>query len=217
MKSSICLVIIFTSFLCLENYQPSHALFTSRDNITHTLVSLIDQEQRRIRIASATLTSKPIQEALLRAKTRGVDIEIIVDKEWVDNNPSATKSINALEHAGIPVFKFNGTSHRAFPAIMHHKFSCFYHTSQYNCTVVCTGSFNYTQQANINCENIIINYEPHIFEQYLKEFESLKQRILTQTKQMPIGKIKLQHPSVKEIKHTNRLLRQKLKKEYLFN
>jgi len=215
MKSLIYSVIVLVSVFCLKSYPPSQALFTSSDNITHTLVSFIDQERKTIRIACATITSKPIQEALLHAKARGVDIEIIVDKEWVDNNPSASKCIAALERAGIPVFKFSSTHHRAFPAIMHHKFSCFYHTSQYNCALVCTGSFNYTHQANINCENILINYEPHIATQYLTEFEKLKQRITEQTKHTPAPKIKREHPSLKEIKNTNRLMRQRLKKEYL--
>lgn len=210
MKAFIVSLILCINALAWGDWRPSQALFTSRDNITEKLIELINQEQQCIRIATATLTSTPIQDALLRAKLRGIDIEIIVDKEWVDNNPTASRCIAQLEQQQIPVFKYKDNQ-RAFPAIMHNKFSCFYRTTTHRCCAVSTGSFNYTNQANINCENIIINYEPSIFDDYLIEFERIKKRILSQndsvTKRTKVKKL----PAFTQMRRTHHAMRHQFK------
>ncbi len=86
------------------------------------------------------LTSKPIAKALVEAHQKGVQVEIILDKENFDKNSSMAKF---LARAEIPLF-LDG-KHTA-----HNKIIIL------DGETVITGSFNFTKAADEkNAENIM--------------------------------------------------------------
>lgn len=106
------------------------------------VVAVIGEARQSIRVAAYSFTSKPITEALIRAKRRGVDVRAVLDKtRQAERNSAATR----LLADGIAV------RIHARHAIMHHKFLIVDNDA------IETGSFNYTASAaRKNAENVVI-------------------------------------------------------------
>jgi phosphatidylserine/phosphatidylglycerophosphate/cardiolipin synthase-like enzyme len=106
------------------------------------LVSAIDQTQSKLRVQAYSFTSAPIAAAIKRAKDRGVDVKVILDKSQVSQRYS---SATYLRNAGVDVVIDTK------PAIAHNKVMIF------DDQAVFTGSFNFTKSAQErNAENGII-------------------------------------------------------------
>jgi len=102
-------------------------------------------------------TSRPIAQALLRAKTNGVNIEILCDKSQLKEQYSV---IPMLKKNGIAVYvdKVQGLSHNKI-LIIDEK-------------IVFTGSYNFTKAANTrNAENLLFIKSPALAQRYLKEWQ----------------------------------------------
>ena len=103
--------------------------FSPGGNCARLLVSWFDKAQVSI-------------HALIRAKNRGVDVKIVMDKSNIDAPGSA---FNALRSAGINV---RIDSNRA---LMHDKFAII------DGHIIITGSYNWTNTANEeNNENLVV-------------------------------------------------------------
>jgi phosphatidylserine/phosphatidylglycerophosphate/cardiolipin synthase-like enzyme len=103
------------------------------------LVDEINNTRRTLLIQAYSFTSAPIAAAVKRAKDRGVDVRVILDKSQVSQRYS---SATFLRNAGIPVVIDTK------PAIAHNKIMVFDNAS------VFTGSFNFTRSAEErNAEN----------------------------------------------------------------
>ncbi|WP_228980547.1 phospholipase D family nuclease [Paraburkholderia gardini] len=103
------------------------------------LVDEINNTRRTLLIQAYSFTSAPIAAAVKRAKDRGVDVRVILDKSQVSQRYS---SATFLRNAGIPVVIDTK------PAIAHNKVMVFDNAS------VFTGSFNFTKSAQErNAEN----------------------------------------------------------------
>lgn len=136
--------------------------FSPKGNIESKIVKHINREQRQLSAALYWFTSGPIAQALIAAKNRGVEVEIIVDQDTVTGIAGKAQE---LVQEGIPVFVYNGGN----SSIMHHKFWIF------SDGTLITGSFNPTQRANkANHENIIILEDADVASQYQQEFDRLK-------------------------------------------
>jgi len=103
------------------------------------LVSAIDQTRSQLRVQAYSFTSAPIASAIKRAKERGVDVKVILDKSQVSQKYSGA---TYLRNAGIDVVIDTK------PAIAHNKVMIF------DGEAVFTGSFNFTKAAQQrNAEN----------------------------------------------------------------
>lgn len=104
------------------------------------VVSQINKAKSIIRVQAYTFTSLPVYTALGEAKKRGVDVQVIVDREYA---AQSWKAVSFLMAAGIPVFA--DSKH----PIAHNK------SMVIDNRVTITGSYNFTMQAENNAENIL--------------------------------------------------------------
>ena len=156
----------------ITHYQ---VLFSPDDSVASELISLIEKEDKSIKIAIYSLTHRGISKALMEAHARGVDVEIIVDPSSVKTNSPARK----MGEINLPVFVWNPRvaskdskgekKVKRRKALMHDKF-CILGDNK-----VWTGSFNFTFQAASNRENVLILESAEVASRYLKEFERLKE------------------------------------------
>jgi phosphatidylserine/phosphatidylglycerophosphate/cardiolipin synthase-like enzyme len=122
------------------------------------LVSAIDRTQSKLRVQAYSFTSAPIAAAIKRAKDRGVDVKVILDKSQVSQRYSGA---TYLRNAGVDVVIDTK------PAIAHNKVMIF------DDQAVFTGSFNFTKSAQErNAENgIIIRGDTALTKTYLANWE----------------------------------------------
>ena len=130
--------------------------FSPNKNALKLIIDTINKAQNNICMASYSFTSKPIANALLNAKLRGVKIKIVADYK---SNKNSTTIIHYLAQNGIEA-RLN-----QHYAIMHNKFMIIDNNT------VETGSFNYSVAASSrNAENIIvIHNNQDIASQYLNQ------------------------------------------------
>ena len=154
--------------------KPPEALFSCQDNVQQALIEAIKDETKQIKIAIFNFTSKEIAQALLKAKRRGIDIQIITDESSAKEKYS---KIPLLFNRGMPIHIFQGKSGK-----MHNKFAIF-------SDKLWTGSFNFTKSAQkINQENVVIIYETNIRKKYESQFQKLRNKS-GRLKQLPIIEI----------------------------
>jgi phosphatidylserine/phosphatidylglycerophosphate/cardiolipin synthase-like enzyme len=123
------------------------------------VLNAINSAQKSTHVAAYSFTSKPIAEALLAAKKRGIDVEVIADQKSNSGKYSAT---TYLANNNVPV-KLDGN----YP-IFHHKFMVIDGVS------LETGSFNYSAAATKNAENVLVLWNvPAIAVAYEKEWQQL--------------------------------------------
>ncbi len=124
------------------------------------VLKTINSAKSSICMATYSFTSKPIAQALINAKNRGVKIKIVSDQKGNSGKYTAT---TFLANQGLDV-RLNGNY-----AIMHNKFIVVDNQT------LETGSFNYTDAAvKKNAENVIVmwNY-PDVASRYANECNRL--------------------------------------------
>ena len=150
------------------------ALFSPDDNLQKMLVQLIDYEKEYILIAVFSFTDSVIANALINAKKRGVQVEIVTDISCVRDR---FNKIDFLKENGIKVYIYNPRNMTVLNNIMHHKFVIFGKNIDGK-PLLWTGSFNFTKSAQMNNqENVLIVDERHLIERYQKQFAILKERV----------------------------------------
>ena len=124
------------------------------------VLTTVGQSTRQLDVAAYIFTSKPVAEAILAAKQRGVRIRVMVDDKANREKYSAAMF---LANQGVEV-RTNGNY-----AIQHNKFMVA------DGDAVETGSFNYTASADSrNAENVmVLQGIPAISSQYELEFSRL--------------------------------------------
>ncbi len=135
--------------------------FTPGSNCTGLIVKEIDQAAQSIFVQAYSFTSKPIAKAITQAQSRGVEVNVILDKSQSKHNKySAAKY---FIHQSIPVWIDDE------PAIAHNKVMIID-----NNTVI-TGSFNFTRAAQEdNAENVLIIHDTALAKRYTTNFLSRK-------------------------------------------
>lgn len=123
------------------------------------VISAIDATQHKLRIQAYSFTSPPIAAAVKRAKERGVDVKVILDKSQA--SPRYTVA-TYLRNAGIDVVIDTK------PAIAHNKVMIF------DDSAVFTGSFNFTKSAQErNAENgMLIKGDANIVGSYSENWSA---------------------------------------------
>ena len=124
---------------------------------TEAVVRAIKQARREILVLAYSFTSKPIAQALIDAKARGVHVEVLLDRS---NEQEAFTELGHLMHEHL-------TPHiDAQHAIAHNKVMII------DRRTLITGSFNFTHQAEAeNAENLlIVRGHPEVLASYCQDF-----------------------------------------------
>ena len=152
------------------------AFFTPQDDLTALCIAMIDAEKKSIHGAVYMFTDKKVAQALINAKKRGVQVEMILDQISMT---SCGKG-KLLQENGVPVFVHRTEFFNAYTmALMHHKFFVF-GCNKDNQSFLWTGSWNCTMRATAhNEENVIVLDDQQIVAQYLANFFRLKDRLLS--------------------------------------
>ncbi len=131
--------------------------FCPKDSCSTHVIDAIDNAKSSIHIAMYDFTLKSIANALIQAKGRGVDVEVVIESDDVKGSEYYT-----LQNAGISI-KLDGN-----PALMHNKYMII------DGVTVETGSFNWTFSANTaNNENLIILQSTTLASLYETDFQKI--------------------------------------------
>lgn len=142
---------------CTSNFKIT-VCFSPEDKIESRIVNLINEANSSINLAMFSFTSKAISKALIDAKKRKINVKVILDKSWSEQNSRYSQYSN-LKNNHIDV-KLDGSSFK-----LHNKFLVI------DSKIVATGSFNYTKKANTsNRENELFIYRRDISSKYNQEF-----------------------------------------------
>jgi phosphatidylserine/phosphatidylglycerophosphate/cardiolipin synthase-like enzyme len=149
----------------------TEVLFSPDDRPTERLICMINEAKYKIYAAVYMLTDKNIANALIKAKERKVDVQVVIDTISYESSYGKGKT---LEASGMTLYVFEppkpASPTRAFFSgpIMHHKFALFDNK-------LWNGSFNWTDKANRhNQENVIITDDPTAYSRFAACFERLK-------------------------------------------
>lgn len=132
--------------------------FTPGGDCTQNVVDSINNAVNAIWVQAYTFTSHPIQKALVDAKQRGVNVQVILDKDALQYNQNL---LNYFKENNIPVW----IDYQ--PTIAHNKVMIIDQTR------VITGSFNFTYAAqNKNAENLLIIDDEGLAKKYLQNWQN---------------------------------------------
>lgn len=140
--------------------------FTPPSNCAHLIKKVIDQAQNSIYMQAYGLTHRDIIDALIWAKQRGVEVNILLDRSNLTQKHS---KIEELERAGINVSidKVAGIAHNKVVIVDNQ--------------ITITGSFNFTASAaKRNAENVVIIRNADIAHRYLQNW--LARKAINQSK-----------------------------------
>ena len=83
--------VVMTEPFCDVCTAEDKTVLSARSRVTQKLISLIDGAERSIDIANYTFSVRTIEEALLRAKGRGVTVRLAMDKGQEMGDTAATR------------------------------------------------------------------------------------------------------------------------------
>jgi phosphatidylserine/phosphatidylglycerophosphate/cardiolipin synthase-like enzyme len=133
-----------------------HVYFSPKGGCTEAVVDALNHSKSNVLMQAYSFTSKPIAEALVKAKKRGVKVEAILDKSQLTEKYTAA---TFLLHADIPTYI------DAQHAIAHSKVMVI------DSHVVITGSFNFTKAAEENnAENLLVIDDGELAAKYTKNW-----------------------------------------------
>ena len=152
---------LFQQIATLSNGAPTTVTVPAAQQL---VVKVIDSAKSEIRMLTYSFTSKPVAQALLRAKKRGVDVKVVVDhKNNLDDDRTGKSraALDALVNAGVDVRSISAY------AIHHDK------VVVADRKTVQTGSMNYSSSGESrNSENVIVLWDASQAAQaYLKHFD----------------------------------------------
>ena len=135
--------------------------FTGDDHADAMIIAAIDTAQRQVLVQAYSFTHRRIAEALIRARSRGVEVGVIADHEQTRVNPA---TLRELARAGVPLLL------DAQHAAAHNK-AVIIDAGSADCAVV-TGSFNFTYAAqHRNAENaLVLRGNPPLCDAYLNNW-----------------------------------------------
>lgn len=158
--------------LSLVLYAPIHTVcaatvetgFSPEGTALQLVLKTIGTAQQEIRLMGYSFTSPEVVRALVRAKRRGVDVAVVLDRKanTGKNNHASKAAMNLLLGAGIPVRTVSAYK------ILHDKVIV---ADGRNTQV---GSFNYTRAADrSNSENVLVVWDaPAVAQRYLDHWTS---------------------------------------------
>ncbi|MBI4656754.1 MAG: phosphatidylserine/phosphatidylglycerophosphate/cardiolipin synthase family protein [Elusimicrobia bacterium] len=137
-------------------------VFSPRGGTESAIIKAIDAAASEVDIAMFTFTSRPIMNALKRARTRGVRVKMVVyvKSEFPFKKEAAAAGMEVRYKAG-----------RNANGLMHNKFAVI------DGRLLINGSFNWSATAeNGNAENTIFTLKPEYTAPYKAQFDQLYSR-----------------------------------------
>ncbi len=133
------------------------AYYSPKGGCTEAVVAELKHARREILVQAYSFTSKPIGQALIDAKARGVHVEIVLDRS---NEQEAYTELGHLLNQGM--HPYIDAQH----AIAHNKVMII------DRRTLLTGSFNFTHQAESeNAENLlVVKGHPALLNAYRENF-----------------------------------------------
>ena len=147
--------------------------FSPRGGCEEAILAQLDGARKYIHVAMYAFTSRYLAQALVRAKERGVEVKVVLDRSFQEESKYSKGEY--LKRKGVPVKLVAPVEMRGIKMIkglMHHKFAVI------DGEVVVTGSYNWTARAErVNYENLLIFVDsPGLARAYEEEFERLWRR-----------------------------------------
>lgn len=140
----------------------ARAFFTPKDNCPSVITQLVNRARTSLDICVFTITDNRVSDAILDAKSSGVDIRVLTDN---DKSNDLGSDVDELRKAGIDVRMDTSPHH------MHHKFAIF------DRKLLLNGSYNWTRSASErNQENIVLNSDPDLVRSFQRQFDDLWER-----------------------------------------
>lgn len=123
------------------------AAFTPGDPVDGLIMAAIGGARAQVRVQAYSFTQRGIGLALLEAKRRGVDVQLIVDRQ--SSETTSSRALQELVAAGVPVY-LDGEHEAA-----HNKVIVI--DGETPQALLITGSYNFTYAAQYrNAENVLI-------------------------------------------------------------
>jgi phosphatidylserine/phosphatidylglycerophosphate/cardiolipin synthase-like enzyme len=135
--------------------------FTSEHHADQMIIAAIDAARRQVLMQAYSFTHRRIADALVRAKSRGVEVAVIADQEQSHASPTVLRDV---ARAGVPVLL------DAQHAAAHNK-TIVIDSGHADCAVI-TGSFNFTYAAqHRNAENaLVLRGDPPLCDAYFNNW-----------------------------------------------
>jgi phosphatidylserine/phosphatidylglycerophosphate/cardiolipin synthase-like enzyme len=162
MNKALPFICLLFAVLPLQSQTAAHAdtrvYFSPFGGCTDAVEASLLLAKSNVLVQAYSFTSAPIAKALVDAKKRGVDVQVVLDKsQRTEQYTSAT----FLANEGVPVFIDD--SHR----IAHNKVMVI------DGETVITGSFNFTKSAEeANAENLLIIKDPLLAQKYAANWQA---------------------------------------------
>jgi phosphatidylserine/phosphatidylglycerophosphate/cardiolipin synthase-like enzyme len=122
-------------------------LFTPEDDAIGAIIQVLEQARKQVLVQAFSFTNRDIARALVSARQRGVDVQLIADAEQMQRMERS--QVASVAAGGVPVFV--DSAHDS----AHNKVMVIDPAS--SSPIVITGSFNFTHAAQFrNAENLLI-------------------------------------------------------------
>lgn len=166
-------LIIFPGQLVLGAEMIVQTCFSPQGKCSAHILREIEAAKQELLVAVYAFTSDDLASALVKAKKRGVVVQVVVDREFDRTNENSKGKFFDVEK--IPVRRVSGAAAKASDkdtGLMHQKFAVV------DRRIVFTGSYNWTQSADIrNDENLLMFRDASpLAEEYRKAFFRLWER-----------------------------------------
>lgn len=138
------------------------------DGIQNQILKELGKARYSIKVAMAWITSRELFETLVVKAAEGVQVELVLSD--VQNDYSFKDSqLLPLKNNGGDIYKAGASDFRS-GGVMHNKFCII------DFQTVITGSFNWTNQARKNDENILILKDREQAQVFAEQFNSIKEK-----------------------------------------
>jgi replicative DNA helicase len=135
------------------------------ENIKSRIIEKLISAEKSVKVISAYFSDKELFDMLCLLSKRGIEVELIIADEPMNTFESKIKYSDLTDSNG----KLYLANRNPVQTLVHHKF-CLIDDS-----LIMTGSFNWTTKASANRENLIITDDKETAQNYLKEFNFIKE------------------------------------------
>lgn len=149
------------------------ACFSPGEKCSAHILREIEQAKKELLVAVYAFTSDDLAQAIVRARKRGVAVQVVIDREFdLANERSKGKFLEAQK---VPLRRVSGAKAKIAErdaGLMHQKFAVI------DRRVVLSGSYNWTHAADsVNDENLLLFREAGpLAEEYRRAFIRLWER-----------------------------------------
>ena len=169
-KVSFALIVFLSAAMCVpcshaaaEDLANVEVAFSPRDDVRSLIVERIGRAKETVQMQAYLLTDRRVANALVAARKRGVEVEVIGDA--IQHGTGGLPHVKALDRAGVRVFLNESY------ASAHDKVIIV--DGATDAAFVMTGSYNFTASAQQhNAENLVVlSGNRAVTDRYVANFE----------------------------------------------